>query len=202
MSKMIFQKYKQHAVILGCNDDSEVIYIPEKTDNGLPITEIATAAFRDRYHLRCVVLPSTIHTVGQSAFENCWSLTSIGVGEPGDGNIPTHSVLTVSCIEDCAFKNTALQDITFCNRNVSIGGHAFAFCRDIKGVVFHNCVGTFDGEAAFIHSGIQFLYMPEGEISCLPMETFAQCERLERVVFKTLNGIEYDGFCDCSNLKE
>lgn len=203
---MTFQKYKRHAVLIKYDNDGineECVYIPASVDGphgSLPVTEIGTAAFRDNYHLKCVVLPMSIQTISQSAFENCWSLQSVGVGEPTVHKMPTHSVFPPSLrlLEDCAFKHTKLMDITFTG-DVSIGSYCFFECQKLKGVVFYRCTATFES-SAFAHSGIQFLKMPDGELERLPAECFSQCLNLDHIELKNLDSIEYRCFAGCKNL--
>lgn len=180
---MTFQKNKHHAVLIRCDNlEQDWIRIPEAYD-GLPVTEIGAEAFRGNPHLKCVVLPMGIHTIGQSAFENCESLQCVGVGDPSAlGKIPSHSVFppTLNFLGEQAFANTKLVDMTFTGA-VTIGPSCFFNCQHLKTVLFHRCHGTI-GTAAFSNSSIEVFYMPDCQSGIsLPEKCFTNCKNLRLI---------------------
>ena len=204
MGKMTFRKYRDHAMLIKYDSEEteECVYVPAEYE-GLPVKSIGDGAFRGS-HLRLVVLPETMECIGYSAFEGVYELQCIGVGEPTTtGNLPTHSVFprSIRRLESACFKNTSLENITFTGGTVTIGDHVFSGCRKLQGVVFFQSTGVFEGESAFAFSGVQYIDMPLGELSYLPMKMFEGCRRLEKVRFKDLDAVEYDCFSGCEQLR-
>ena len=202
MGKMTFRKYRDHAMLMkyDSDDNEECVYVPAEYE-GLAVTSIGDGAFRGS-HMKIVVLPGTMESIGYSAFEGIYELQCIGLGEPkATGELPTHSVFPPSIrrLDSACFRNTGLVDITF-TADVAISDHAFSGCRNLNGVVFFNSTGSLEGDGTFSNSGIRYLQMDVGEIECLPAETFLHCNRLERVVFKNLDAVGFGCFRGCKSL--
>jgi putative transposon-encoded protein len=83
------------------------------THNGLPVTEIGHSAFRDS-GITSIDLPDSLTSLGNSAFQNCTSLT-------GTVTIPAG----VTVIPDECFRSTAITEVVFEGEVTSIGNSAF-----------------------------------------------------------------------------
>ena len=117
------------------NNTLKTIVLPEG------VTSIKTWAFAGFYALTEINIPSTVTTIGMSAFRNCRSLESITLPE-GITEIPTNCFWyatqlktvnipsTVREIADGAFSFTALEgDLVFGENLEVIGGSAFYRCK-------------------------------------------------------------------------
>ena len=130
------------ATITGYTGASTLAILPTEID-GIPVTAIADGAFSGNTTLREVIIPGCIKTVGanafssskintvtvqagvetigDSAFQYCYSLTGISVGEG------------VKSIGADAFNNCQyLASVALPDSLASIGDRAFAFCYTLK----------------------------------------------------------------------
>ena len=158
---------------------SGVLEIPS-TYQGKPVTAIGYEAFKDRTDIvGSVVIPDSVTTIGESAFEGCSALTSInipdGVTSIGRYAFSGCSSLTeitipdgVTSIEDNAFEGcSALTNIDLPATLKSIGDFAFASCSNLTEII-----------------------IPEG-VTTLNAGTFANCTNLSEVSLpSTLKTIE------------
>lgn len=66
--------------------------------------------------------------IGYGAFAQCWSLSSVSIGE-GD-----------SCIANSAFSNTGITEAIFGEGLTAVGGDVFSFCHNLKKLVLPGSV--------------------------------------------------------------
>ena len=85
------------------------------------VTSIGNSAFSDCSSLTSIVIPNSVTSIGNSAFQNCSSLTSV--------TIP-NSVTSIGESTFCDCYN--LASITIPNSVTSIGGSAFYGCYNLK----------------------------------------------------------------------
>ena len=97
-------------------------YIVEK-DSGTQITEIGNNAFLNCSSLTSVTIPEGVTSIGDSAFSYCYNLTSITIPE------------TVTSIGDNTFSGTRLSSITIPASVTSIGSSAFYGCYSLALVI-------------------------------------------------------------------
>lgn len=113
-----------HKVVgyIGNNEPGFSVNVPEG------ITAIGSIVFRGT-NLTSITLPSTLETIGSSAFENCKSLTSIVIPEG------------TSSIRDFAFSGcSSLKDVTIKGQNVEIGYYVFEDCPNIKNITLYSMI--------------------------------------------------------------
>ena len=101
------------------------------------------------------VIPNTVTSIGQYAFYNCSSLTSI--------NIPN----SVTSIGDYAFYNcSGLTSVTIGNGVTSIGSWAFEYCRDLADVFCYAEKAPRMYNGVFTGSDVEYatLYVPKSSV--------------------------------------
>lgn len=100
------------AVIIGCSDDEEELYIPEFI-NGYPVGKIQAQSFVECPKLRKVVFPKTVKLIGEYAFASCKKLREV---------IFTEGIET---IEDWAFISCNIETVELPKSLKMVGENAF-----------------------------------------------------------------------------
>ncbi|MGA2864305.1 MAG: leucine-rich repeat domain-containing protein [Verrucomicrobiota bacterium] len=122
--------------ITGYTGPGGSVTIPS-TINGLPVTSIGNSAFEDCTSLTSVTIGTNVTSIGVQAFQGCSRLTSI--------TIPN----SVASIGDSAFLDCAsLTNVMIPNSVTSIGNSAFEDCTSLNNVTIGNGV-TSIGDYAF-----------------------------------------------------
>ncbi|MEG2107810.1 MAG: leucine-rich repeat protein, partial [Clostridia bacterium] len=152
---------------------AQYVVIPE-TYNNYPVTAIGESAFREIYSIKSVTLPSSLITIGNYAFFQCYSLEKVVYDD----------VSHLTTIGDRAFKgNGRLTEFTIP-----------ATLTDIGGVVGYN---------AFVDAGIQKFIIENGnttfrvENNCLIKDNMvvATCGRLENMIVPSgVTSLGFDAF--------
>ncbi len=105
-----------------------VTQIPEK----LFYSTFASYRDHDYAHVSSVSLPSTLKSIGQMAFYECYDLKSIDFSKS----------TKLANIDYCAFYATGLETVTLPSSVSNIGTHAFADCSSLKWVKTTRNSGT------------------------------------------------------------
>ena len=138
-----------------------------------------------------VVIPNTIRTIGNEAFQNCTGLKSIVIPD------------SVTSIENRAFEGcSGLTSVTFSKNLTSIGDSAFSNCTGLKSIKIPDGVTTL-GEYAFRGcSGIKDLTL-SNNLSKISRYAFAGCSGLVNVKLpESVTTIKYHAFEECDRLKK
>lgn len=115
------------------------------------------------------VIPSTVTSIGGSAFYDCKNLTNIV--------IPT----SVTTIESAAFYRCyKLQDVEIPETVTSIGEAAFSFCHGFENVKIPNAVVTIDKGAFEYCNGVKTLVLGSS-LTSIGDATFHNCWRLKEI---------------------
>ena len=125
------------------------------------VTSIGNSAFSYCSSLSEVVIPSSVISIGNSAFSNCSSLSEVV--------IPS----SVTRIGDSAFFYcSSLSNIVIPSSVTSIGNYAFLNCRSLSDIVVPSSV-TSIGDGAFVGcSSLKYISIPKSVI-CLYGNPFA-----------------------------
>ena len=145
--------------------------------------------------LASFAIPSSVTSIGHSAFWGCSSLTSL--------TIPS----SVTSIGDCAFANTGLTSITIPNAVTEIGGGLFYGCEKLTSVVlFENITslssGWSSGEKGFFEGcySLTSITIPNS-VTSIEYGAFAYCSSLTSVTIgNSVTSIGDRAFYNCEKL--
>lgn len=146
-------------------------------------------------NLTSVIIPNSVTTIGNKAFNGCFGLTSI--------KIPN----SVTDINDHAFMESGLTSIIIPNSVTHIGTNAFAACANLKHVIFEENSQLTSLGAVFNISGIESLRLPSS-VKNLYEWAFGWCDNLEEIIIPSDSEVNEDYYKDwvdpifgCNNLK-
>ena len=150
---------------------------------------IGDYAFHDCSSLTSVTIPNSVTIIGSSAFYGCSSLTSV--------TIPN----SVTSIEICTFSScTSLTHVTIPNSVTSIGVLAFEYCKSLTSVTIPNSV-TSIGVLAFKGcTSLKSVTIPNS-VTSIEYYAFEDCSSLTRVTIpNSVTSIGSWAFSGCSAL--
>ena len=125
------------------------------------VTSIGNYAFRNCTSLTSVEIPNSVTSIGNYAFRNCTSLTSV--------EIPN----SVTSIGNYAFRNcTGLTSVEIPNSVTSIGGGAFYECFSLTSVEIPNSVTSIGGGAFYGCTGLTEITMLRTDVPSLSYSVF------------------------------
>ncbi len=156
---------------IGTCTDTEIL-IPT-TYNGLPVVSVEASAFLNNTAITSVVLPDSITSIGEKAFNGCESLTSVLFGKNSQ----------LSSIGPGAFNYCySLESITIPESVTNIGSDAFIYCYGLRSVTFgENSQLTSIGEGAFNWcESLESITIP-ASVTSIGEWAFVECYRLVEV---------------------
>ena len=138
---------------------------------------------------KTTVIPSSVTSIGNSAFRGCSGLTSI--------EIPNN----VTSISSFAFQGCiGLTSVTIPNSVTSIGGYAFSDCRFLKSITIPNSVTTIGWSAFSGCSGLTSVTIPN-DVTSIGSAAFSGCSGLTSIVVEKGN-TKYDSRNNCNAIIE
>ena len=200
-----------YAAITGYTGNEDTLEIPSVID-GFIVQKISDGAFKES-HLKSVIIPDSVVSIGVDAFKNCSELEEIIWGS------------NVENIGNCAFEACKkLKQIEFPAKLTGIGSHAFYNCTGltkleipdsvnaIYGRAFYNCTNLSEinypmslsnaGEEIFANTKLTRMTVPEG-VTKLADRVFKNCTNFIKFqlpgTLKTIGGSSLEG---CTGLTE
>ena len=153
------------------------------------VTSIGDKAFYNCSSLTSVEIPESVTSIGDKAFYNCSSLTSV--------EIPA----SVTSIGEYAFAwCSGLTSIAIPDGVTSIGNYAFYFCENLTAADIADSVTSIGDRAFSDCSSLTSIVIPEG-VTSIGYEAFYHCKSLTSAVLPdSVTSIGIYAFQDCENL--
>ena len=138
---------------------------------------------------KATVVPNSVTSIGDYAFNNCSGLTSISLPD------------ALSSIGDDAFRGcTGLTSISLPDALSSIGGSAFSGCTGLTSISFPDGLASIGDYAFYECSGLTSISFPDGLVS-IGNGAFRRCTGLTSITLPDgLVSIGNSFFQDCSSL--
>ena len=154
-------------------DRSEIVAFPLTKDSfyiHLGVTSIGGGAFSDA-PMKTLNIPSTVRTIGESAFDGCENLETINFGS----NVETIGEMAFAyCIK--------LGEVTFPSSIRKIGYNAFMTCNALKTVVIPDCPVAIEN-SAFADCPILESVSIGRNVSSIGSSAFGGCPSLRTVSY-------------------
>ena len=196
---------KQSVSFCGLNSEAKLsgtLYIPE-TIYGLNVVKIEGGEYGSNYKdIVSIVIPSTVRTIGDNAFQRCEDLAEISTP---DG---------VTTIGNKAFMDcSSLKEITLPASVKEIGESAFENCKALASFIADKTAITEIKARTFAYYNY-FLYLDNGysvlkqcllppSLTSIGKSAFENCKRLENIAIPDkVVTIEKEAFKGCFSLKE
>ncbi len=154
---------------IGTCTDIDLI-IPLTSPEGDKVTGIGAYAFEYCYSLTSVVIGESVEIIGEHAFYKCSSLTSAAIGE------------SVEIISDYAFAYCSkITSIVIGGRVTSIGDLAFCYCSSLTNVVIPDSVESIGNSAFFSNKGLMSVVIGK-RVERIGNYAFLDCNSLASIV--------------------
>ncbi len=168
-----------------CNED---LYIPSEVDyegQKYAVTNIAESAFANNKTLLCVEIPSSVTSIGSTAFYGCTNLIyAVIQGAKSIGYSAFHGCTnlaniflpnSLTSIQDRAFKDcTSLTSVIIPEGVTNISNHAFAYCTSLRSATLPGNV-TSIGVYAFTHCDkLEDIYCRAESVPTTDVEAFSE----------------------------
>ena len=188
----------------------EHLIIPETIDN-LPVTQVASRAFKDNTNLKSIELPNSLKDIGDFAFSGCTGLTSVTIPD------------SVTSIGYSAFSNTLWYNnqpdglvyagkvaykykgtmpsntsIVLKEGTLGITDFAFYYCSELTSITIPDSVTSIGNRAFYDCKGLTSIIIPDS-VTSIGYETFYNCTRLTSVTIGNgVTSIGYWAFGHCT----
>ena len=153
------------------------------------ITSIGNTAFDNCTSLTSVTIPDSVTSIGSRAFSRCTSLTSITIPD------------SVTSIGDNAFNGcTSLTSVTIPNSVTSIGERAFYDCTSLTSITIGNSVASIGSAAFYGCTSLTTITIPDS-VTSIGDSAFRSCTSLTSITIPdSVTSIRDYAFCECSSL--
>ncbi len=180
---VLFNKVQTELIQYPCGNTRISYTIPSS------VTSIGDSAFDGCSSLTSVTIPSSVTSIGDSAFDGCSSLTSVTIPEG------------VTSIGLCTFYNcSSLTSVTIPSSVTSIGNSAFHNCDSLTSVTIPSSVTSIAISAFESCSSLTSVTIPSS-VTSIGTFAFYDCSSLTSVTIpSSVTSISLCTFYNCSSL--
>ena len=151
------------------------------------VKSIGSSAFSGCRSLTSITIPNSVTSIGYAAFSSCSGLTSITIGN------------SVTSIGGAAFYGcSALRTITIPNSVTSIESNAFQFCSGLTSITIGNGVTSIGNSAFWDCTSLTSITIPSS-VTSIGSYAFRACTSLTSITIPssvTSIGVQAFEFCD------
>ena len=160
------------------------LYVPSS------VTSIGNYAFQDCFSLQSINIPENVTSIGNYAFYGCSSLQNI--------TIPS----SVTSIGNYVFQNcSSLQNITIPSSVTSVGQNAFYGCSLLQNITIPSSVTSIGNNAFYNCSSLQSITIPSN-VTSIGGNVFYGCSSLQSInIPSSVTSIGAYAFYGCSLIR-
>ena len=173
------------------------------------VTSIGDEAFSYCLNLATITIPKSVTNIGDHAFKECYFThnTFINNSSLTSNNNWGAKLCDEETTDGLLIKDNAVimcrkwaTSVTIPENVVTIGSHAFYYCRGLTSIVFGNSVKTIGSYAFEFCSGLTSVIIPDN-VTSIGNSAFSSCSGLTSVTIgKSVSSIESGTFYGCVNL--
>lgn len=177
------------------------------------ITAINKSVFEMCFNLQEINIPNTVTTIDALAFNSCINLggtleipsSVTSIGDSAFGNCGYSEIIlpdSITVINDSTFSNcTNLENFIVPSSVVSIGASAFSSCTNLKHITLNNNITSIGQKAFNACSSLEEIEIPNS-VTSIESETFSGCTKLASITIpNSITTIGASSFYDCVELK-
>ena len=161
---------------------------------GSKITEIGANVFENQIAITKLIIPATVKSIGNNAFQGCALLETVVFEHAKDSaaQISLGTNLFKNCYE--------LTDVTLPGNLKALPESTFYYCYKLSNVVFPDVLETI-GKQAFYYAGLRSIILP-ASVSTLGDSVFYNCANLvsASLADTKITAIPKETFYGCSSL--
>ena len=192
---------------------SGVVNIPSVANGGLPVTDIGPSLCSNNRYVTDVIIPGSITNIGGIAFDGCTALTNViimpnnglTIGESAFCECQSLTSLSlgegVTTINETAFQYcTELSLLTIPDSVTNIGESAFQYCYALTNLTLSKQVTSLGADAFNNCTGLVSIVI-ESPVLNWGNAAFSSCTSLTNLVLSNgVTSVGYDAFDSCTNL--
>ncbi len=213
LPKITYEMVDGGAVLTRFEGESLTFTVPEMVD-GVPVVGIGKGAFADAdvFH---IFLPNTVTYIEETAFLQCYRLTTIALpeglktlgGAAFLGCISLRKIKIpsgVTKLEGSTFLGcTALTDVELPEGLTTIGKFEFSECTALTKLTLPSTLTTINDYAFYEDTALEEVNFSQTALTSIGESAFGFCYSLKDAKFpKTLRSVGKEAFYFCENLQE
>lgn len=190
---------------IGTCADTDICIPP--THEGLPVTSIGDSAFENCKSLTSITIGSNVTSISVTAFFHCTNLMNILVNEANtvycdiDGNLYQHNTDSTALILIRYAPGKTATAFTTPNQTTSIGYSAFYNSRNLTSITLGSGVESIDSGAFTDLGNLTSIVIGDG-VKTIGRGAFFDCDNLASIVIPdSVVSIGKEAFYHCRNLK-
>ena len=202
---------KEGITALGAGGFMEHLNLTTVTIEG-KLNSVSPCAFENCPQLKSITFSKGVSTIETCAFKDCKNLSEINISKgstafgshvfSGCDNLSTINITDgVSNVDEFAFMNCKLSNITFSDSATTVGKGAFYGCKSLTTVKLPKNLTVINDDTFHDCINLTNITIPE-KVSKIGNQAFLRCSKLKSINFPTsLKTIGNHAFTVCDNLE-